>query len=64
MIWRANKSMKGKCYTFSRYKQTNKVLFLYFQCKRQKDRYGWCILRLNCQKTVERIYLETTKQET
>ena len=40
MFRRAKKSMKDKCYAFSRYKQTNKVLFLYFQCKRQEDRYG------------------------
>ena len=63
MIWTAKKSMKDKCYTFRRYKQTNKVLFVYFQCKRQEDRYGWCIFKLNCQKTVERIYLEPTKQQ-
>ena len=56
--------MKRKSYLFSGYKQGNKASLVYLKCKLQRDRYGWWILKLKCQKTVERIYLETSKEET
>ena len=63
MFWRPRDSMKIKCYVFGGYKQRNNVCFVYLYYKLQQDSYGWCIFKLKCQKTVERTYLETTKQQ-
>ena len=63
MFWRPKDSMKGKCYVFSGYKQTNEMFFVYLECKVEHHRYGWCIFKKNCQKTVEKTYLETSKQQ-
>ena len=51
--------MKGKCYVFSGYKQRIQVL----ECKLKEDRYSWCIFKLKLQKTVDKTYLEPTKQQ-
>ena len=63
MFWTPKDRMKDKCYVFSCYKQRNKVRLGYLECKLQHDRYGWCIFKLKCQKTIEKIYLETSKQQ-
>ena len=55
--------MEGKCYVFSGYKQRNKVCLVYLEWKLQQDTYGWGILKLKCKKTVEKIYLEISKQQ-
>ena len=54
--------MKGKCYVFSGYKERNKVLFLFPECRLQKDRYGSYMFNLKCCKTVETTYLEKRKK--
>ena len=36
MFWKLNDSMKGKCDTFNRYKQTTKVCLVYLKVKLQK----------------------------
>ena len=64
MFWKPKDSMKGKCYIFSSYKQTNKVCLVYLEWKLQQDSYGWYILKLKDQKAVERTYLEASKQQT
>ena len=63
MFWRSKDSMKGKCYVFSGHKQRNKVSLVYLESELQQDRYGWIIFKLKCQKTVERTYLETSKNK-
>ena len=63
MFWKANDSMKGKCYLFSGYKQRKNLCLVYLECKQQQDRYGWCIFKLKYHKTVEGTYLETSKQQ-
>ena len=39
---RPKDKMKSKCYVFSSYKQTNKVWFVYLQCKLQQESCAWC----------------------
>ena len=56
--------MKSKGYVFSAYEQRNKVSLVYLKCKLQHEKYGGCIFKLKCQRTVERTYLENTKQQT
>ena len=56
--------MKDKYDVFRVYKQRNKVRLVYLEFKLQQYRYGWCISKLKCQKTVETTYLETSKQQT
>ena len=56
--------MKGKYCGFSGYKQRNKVCLVYLETKQQQNGYGSCVFKLKCQKTVERTYLETNKQQT
>ena len=63
MFSRPKNNMKGKCYSFSDYKQRNKVCLVYLECKLRQDSYEWCIFKIKCQKTVKRTYLETSKQE-
>ena len=57
-------SMKGKSYVLSRSKQRNKVQLVYLECELQEDSYGVCFFKLKCLKTVERTYLEASKQQT
>ena len=63
MFWRPEYIMKGKCYVFSGYKERNKVLFLFPECRLQKDRYGSYMFNLKCCKTVETTYLERRKKQ-
>ena len=56
--------MKGKCYVFSRCKQRKKVYFGYLECKLEENGYVRCTFKLKGQKTIERTYLETGKQQT
>ena len=63
MFWKQNDTMKGKCYVYGCYKQRNKVCLVYLECKLQQYKYGWCIFKWKFQKTVERKYLETSKQQ-
>ena len=45
MFWKAQDSMKGKCYLFSSYKQRNQVWSMYLEFKLPQDGYGWCIFK-------------------
>ena len=56
-------SMKSKCYIFSGYKQRKKVCLVCLECKLQQDSCGWWIFKLKWDKTVEQIYLETSKKQ-
>ena len=40
------------------------MCFVFLEYELQQDSYGWCIFNLKCQKTVERTFLETSKQHT
>ena len=62
-FWKPNHSMKRKYYVFRDHKQGNKVGFVNLERKLWVDSYGWGIFKLKYQKTVERTYLETGKQE-
>ena len=64
MFWRTKDSIKNKCPVFSGYKQRSKVRLVYWECKLEQDNYGGCILKLKCQKSVERTYLDTGEQQT
>ena len=55
--------MKDKYCGFSGYKQRTKVCLVYLETKQQQNRYGSCVFKLKCQKTVERTYLKTSKQK-
>ena len=46
---------------FSTYKKRNKVPFVYLQYTLQQYRYGWRVLKLKCQETLETTSLETRK---
>ena len=50
LFWRPKNTMKDKCYVFSGYKERNKDCLVYLECKLQEVSYGWCILKLKCQK--------------
>ena len=63
MFLRAKNSMKGKCCAFGNYKQRKKVCLVYLKCKLRQVQYDSPIFKLNCQKTVEKTYLETRKEE-
>ena len=63
MFGRRQDSMNSKCYVFSSYKQRNKVPLVFLEWQLQQDRYGSCIFKWKIQKTVERTYLETSKQQ-
>ena len=56
--------MKSKGYVFGAYEQRNKVSLVYLKCKLKHEKYGGCIFKLKCQRTVKRTYLENTKQQT
>ena len=62
-FWRPNHSIKVNWGVFRGYKVTSKVCFAYLECKRQQDRYVWCIYKFKCHETVERKYLVTSKQQ-
>ena len=64
MFWRPKHSMKGRYYLFSGYKQRNNVCLVYLECKVKEDRDGWYTFKLKWQKTRERTYLKTSKQQT
>ena len=52
------------CYDFSGYKQKNKMCSVYLESKLQQDRYGSGVFKCKSQKTVQRKYLQTSKQQT
>ena len=61
VIFRRTKEfIKSKCYSFSSYKEGNKVCLVYSDCSMQLDKW---IFELKWQKTVEKIYLETSKEK-
>ena len=62
MFLRIKDSMKSECYFFRAYKQRNKVSLVYLEYNVEQNRYSRCILKLNCQKVGESIYLERRKQ--
>ena len=45
-------------------KKKKKVSLVYLECKLQQGRYGWCIYKLKCKKTVRRTSLDRSKQQT
>ena len=63
MFWKPKDSMKGISYVFSGYKEINNQCLGYLENKLEQDSHGWCIWNLNLQKSIERTYLETSKQE-
>ena len=62
MFWKPKDSMKGISYVFTFYKQRNNMCLVYLECKVQQDSFGWCSCKFNLQKSVEKTYLETSKQ--
>ena len=62
MFWEPKDTIRVKCYLFSVYIQRNKNISEYLGCKLQEDGYCECIFKLKCHKTVQRTYLETSKQ--
>ena len=63
-FWEVHGRPEGKCYIFTAYKDRNKKWVVYLERKLQEDGYGWCIFMYKCKKTVEKMYLETSKQQT
>ena len=64
MFWMRKEYKKDKCYLFSGYKESNKLWLMYLERKPQEKRYGSYIFKLKWQKTGERTYLETSKEQT
>ena len=64
MFLRQKHNIKGKCYVLRAYNSRNKVCFVYLERQLQQHRYGLCIFKIKCQKTVETTYLDTSKEET
>ena len=62
-VSKTKESMKIKCYVFSGYKHRNNVCFVYLESQLQKNGYGWSVFKLKSVKTVEKTYLETSKQQ-
>ena len=61
VFWKSKDTIKVKCDVFRVYIQRNKTFSVYLGCKLEDDGYGECIFKLQCQETVQRTYLETSK---
>ena len=56
--------MKGKCHVFNGEKQRNNVCLVYLEQKLKECSYSSYLSKLKCQKTEDRRYLDTAKQQT